>query len=63
MMPIGPDVNGVTEFVLDALGDYGHLLETRKSLLDLTANLRADRPGGANANIADIVAGMLEQKA
>lgn len=61
LMPIGPDVKGVSACVLDALGDYGHLLETRESLLKLTANLRTQRPGGANANIADIVVGLLEQ--
>jgi len=59
-MPTGPNVNCVAACVLDSLGDYGHLLETRKALLDMTANLRTDRPGGANANIADIVAAMLE---
>ncbi|HPS52686.1 MAG TPA: lipid-A-disaccharide synthase [Phycisphaerae bacterium] len=60
-MPVGPDVKSITACVLDALGDYGYLLETRRAMLELTAGLCTANPRGANANIADIISTILER--
>ena len=61
-MPWFGDEEALTQTVMDAMEDIGWLSSTRQKLLDLTGPLAVQRPGGASANVADIIARMLEKK-
>ncbi len=60
LMPWFGDEDELTTAVLDVMGDIGWLTSTRQKLLGLTGPLAMSREGGASANVADIIAGMVE---
>jgi len=59
LIPWFGDEKKLTATTTEALEDIGSLVATRQKLLNLTAPLAANHPGGASANTAEIIAKML----
>ena len=62
LMPYFQSPAEVAGVALSMLNDVEALQETRENLLALTAPLATKTPGGASANVATIVAELLEEK-
>jgi lipid-A-disaccharide synthase len=62
LMPWFGDVKHLIDATLDAMDDYGWLVDTRNKLLALTAPLRSAGPATAAENAADLVLGLLKKE-
>jgi len=61
LMPWHGSVRRLTSTVLEVMSDLGYLVETRRALMELVSPLRAEPPGSASGNAAELIANVLHR--